>query len=231
MNIKVRIVSYLAIFAAVFGVGYVSGNSGANVSAKEGLVGVIGSQANNEKRINFETFNEVWDNLFLSYVNEDKLDKKKMAYGAIKGMTEALNDPYTVFMDPEETEKFNNNLNSVLEGIGCELSVKDQMLTVVSTLKDSPAKKAGVLSGDVIYKIDGESTADMTIYEALTKIRGEKGSSVVLTLLRKNVEKPFEIKIIRDAINIESVRYFDKGKGILINENDEDNMYFRTGCR
>lgn len=158
---------------------------------------------------------KVWKDLFDMYVDESAFDKQSMVYGSIKGLVMSLNDPYTVFMTPEETKDFDQSLNGTLQGIGAELTVKDRALTVISPLKNSPAKKAGLLPADIVYKINGKLTAEMTLFEAISKIRGPKGTKVTLTIIRKGKEKPFDISITRDEINIDSVSFEDKGNGIF----------------
>lgn len=227
MNKKTRILSYIAIFLVVFGIGWgggnyyaeskVKGNAGSSDnkdSALGGLTSILSPNSKNHEDIKLDTFWQVWDDLQAKYVNADALKKDKMVYGAIKGMTEALNDPFTVFMTPEETTEFDESLNGELEGIGAELTVKNQALVVVSPLKDSPAKKAGLLPGDIIYKIDGALTSEMSLPDAISKIRGKKGSQVTLTIIRKTQTKALEIKITRDTVNIESVSMEEKGNGI-----------------
>ncbi|MFA6992509.1 MAG: S41 family peptidase [Candidatus Gracilibacteria bacterium] len=157
------------------------------------------------KDTDLSLFWTVWGELSKSYYKEEKLDKDTMVYGAIKGMVSALDDPYTVFMDPEESKDFSDSLGGTLEGIGAELTEKDGKLTIVSPLRDSPAEKAGLLPGDAIYMIDDEYSADMDVFDAIMKIRGKKGTSVTLTILRKNVKDPFEVTIVRDSITIDSV--------------------------
>lgn len=118
---------------------------------------------------------------------------------------DALDDPYTVFMTPDESEQFAASLDGTLEGIGAELTVEDSGLTIVSPLRDSPAEKAGLLPGDIIYKVDGELTNEMTLFEAIMNIRGEQGTMVTLTILRESAGDPFDVSIVRDSIDLESV--------------------------
>lgn len=148
---------------------------------------------------------EVWAALQKSYYDGSKLTLKKLEYGAVRGFVSAIDDPYTVFMDPEESKEFGDDLSGTLEGIGAELDVKEGRLTVVTPLKNSPAQAAGIKSGDFIYKIDNDFTEDMTLYEAIHRIRGPKGTVVTLTLIREGNFKPFEAKITRDEIALESV--------------------------
>lgn len=162
----------------------------------------------NPQTADMSLFWDVWNELNLYYIDESAVqDEKKLVYGAVKGLVESLDDPYTVFMDPEETTQFEENLNASLEGIGAELTVEDGFLKVLSPLKDSPAEKAGLLPGDIIFQIDGQATGDMTLFDAIMNIRGEKGTDVTLTIIREEVEDPFDVTITRDAITVESVTY------------------------
>lgn len=148
---------------------------------------------------------EVWSRLRSLYYDAEKLDQSKLEYSAVKGFVSGIGDPYTVFMPPEEAKDFGQGLNGKLEGIGAELEVKDSKLIVRAPLKNSPAEKAGILSGDIIFKIDGAPAQDMTIYEAIRKIRGKKGTKVILTLVRENKPEVFDIEIVRDEILIDTI--------------------------
>ncbi|PIZ71224.1 hypothetical protein COY07_05260 [Candidatus Peregrinibacteria bacterium CG_4_10_14_0_2_um_filter_43_11] len=159
------------------------------------------------EQMNMQLFWDIWSMLFAKYVDPHVLDSQNMIYGAIHGMVSSLNDPYTTFMTPKENKEFQNNLEGNLEGIGAELTLKDGMLTIVSPLKGSPAKKAGLMPEDVIYKINDEMTTDLTLEQAVMKIRGTKGTPVTLSILRKGHKDPIEIKIIRNVINISSVEW------------------------
>ena len=148
---------------------------------------------------------EVWERLRASYYDATKLDQSKLEYSAVKGFVNGVGDPYTGFMPPEEAKDFGQGLDGKLEAIGAELEVKDSKLVVRAPLKNSPAEKAGILSGDIIFKINGEPAQEMTIYEAIRKIRGKKGTKVTLTLIRENRPEVFDIEIIRDEILIDTV--------------------------
>lgn len=172
----------------------------------------------NPQNVNLNLYWEVWEKLEFSYLDGQKVtDDQELIYGSIKGLTDALGDPYTVFMTPIETKQFDDNLNNALEGIGAELTVEDGLLVVLSPLKNSPAEAAGLLPGDVIYQIDGETTSDLTLYEAITKIRGEKGTSVTLTIIRVDEDLPFDVSIKREKIEVDSVVYelFDEEIGYV----------------
>lgn len=159
----------------------------------------------NGYEVDMDLFWTVWGELEDRYVDLEALQNDDMVYGAIQGMVDALGDPYTVFMTPKESTEFSASLEGTLEGIGAELTVKDKNLVIVSPLRGSPAEKAGLLPGDIIYKIEGEFANEMTLIEAVMKIRGENGTTVTLTIIRDNLEEPFDVSIVRDSIDIESV--------------------------
>ena len=162
-----------------------------------------------------DKFNEIISILNSKYINSDKIDYEKMLDGAVSGMVEALDDPYTLYFDKELTKAFEEGLSGTFSGIGAEVGIKDGLITIVSPLPNTPAKNAGILSGDVIMKIDGEDTYDMTLDHAVSKIRGEKGTDVILTLYRDSEE--LEITLTRDIINIESVTFEKKDNIGVIN--------------
>jgi carboxyl-terminal processing protease len=172
-------------------------------------------EANKPEKVDFGIFWDVWRRINNQYVSQDVTkDTEKRVYGAAKGMVNALGDPYTVFFNPEESKEFTTELDGKFTGIGAELTVKDNILTVVAPIEGMPAEKAGILAGDKILKVYDELTNDMTIGEAVKKIRGERGTEVRLTVLHKNAEKTTEIKIIIDEIDIKSVVYEKKNDGI-----------------
>lgn len=162
------------------------------------------------KDINFSLFWEVWDRLEQQYLDSEKLDHKKMIYGAIQGMTAALGDPYTVFLPPQQQTESKQELAGTFGGVGIQLGYKNQKLAVIAPLDESPAAKAGVESGDFILHIKdidrgvNVNTEGMSLPDAVTAIRGEKGKPVILTLLRGDKD-PFEVTLVRDVILVKSV--------------------------
>ncbi|MFH0955737.1 MAG: S41 family peptidase [Candidatus Falkowbacteria bacterium] len=156
--------------------------------------------------IDFNLFWNVWDQLKDKYVDKNELNDKTMFYGAIKGLVESIGDPYTVFMEPKVAKEFSDDLAGTFEGIGAEIGKKDNIITIVAPLADMPAEKAGLQAGDQIYAINGESTAGLEIDEAVSKIRGPKGTEVTLTIFRKSFEKTEDFKITRQTILVKSVR-------------------------
>lgn len=152
------------------------------------------------KDVDMSLFWEVWNTLEANFIYTDKLTTKEQINGAAKGLTDSLDDPYTVFMTPEETKEFEDSIHGEFEGIGAEVAIKKKLLTIVAPLKGSPAELAGLLPGDQILAVNEESTADMSIIQAITKIRGPRGEKVVLTIYRKEKEEPFDVTIVRDKI-------------------------------
>jgi carboxyl-terminal processing protease len=150
--------------------------------------------------VDLSAFWEVWNTLDSNFLYQDRFKTQDQIYGATKGLVASLNDPYTVFMTPTETNDFEESMSGEFEGIGAEIAIKKNRLTVVTPLKGTPAELAGLRSGDRILKIDTLSTFDMSINDAITKIRGPRGQKVVLTVERDGDTQPHEITIVRDTI-------------------------------
>ncbi len=242
MNKMRNIIKYPALFMLIFLFGWESSSyyvlhhsattqqvSEADVSPVAALSSLLSSSQTKDKNgeADLTTFWRVWRILADKYVDEHSINQQDMVYGAIKGMVSALDDPYTAYMTPDETKEFNQNLEGKLEGIGAELTVKDKSLVVVSPLKDSPAEKAGLKPEDIVYKIDGNLTSEMTLFDAIMKIRGPKGTNVTLTIIRMDKDEPFDITITRASVEIESVSMEDKKNGIFyisINQFNDNTM-------
>ncbi len=155
----------------------------------------------------FDIVTQAWQQLQQDYIDKDKLDPKKLSQGAVRGMLEALDDPYSAYVEPEIRELELSDFEGKFEGIGAEITIKDKQLTIVTPLSNSPAEKAGLRPGDKIIKINGEPSSKMSLVEATLKIRGPKGTAVNLTILRDDTTEPFDVQIIRDEIKLESVIY------------------------
>jgi len=164
--------------------------------------------------VDFSLFWKVWDLLKEKHVDKDKLDAQQLVYGAINGMLKATNDPYTSFFDPKQSKDFSENIEGSFDGIGVELGVKDGILTVIAPLDGSPAQKAGMRSGDKILKVGDKAIADLTVDEAIGLIRGKKGTAVVLTVLHEGEKDTADITVIRDTIEVHSVKVSFKDEGI-----------------
>ena len=135
----------------------------------------------------------------------EKTDQKKLMYGAINGMLREL-DPHSSFLKPEDYKELQIETKGKFGGLGIEITIRDNILTVVSPLEDTPADKAGIQANDQIIKIDDQPTQDMSLMDAVQKMRGPKGSKVKLTILRKGMQKPLEVELVRDIISIQSVK-------------------------
>ncbi|MDD2271681.1 MAG: S41 family peptidase [Desulfuromonadaceae bacterium] len=161
-----------------------------------------------------ELFTDVMAIIKKSYVEE--VDTKKLVYGAINGMLSSL-DPHSSFMTPETYKEMKIDTKGAFGGLGIEISVKDGVLTVISPIEDTPAFKAGIKAGDMILKIDDKFTKDLNINDAVKRMRGQKGSKVILTIMRDGFDKPKEFPLVRDIIQVKSVRFnlMDGGYGYV----------------
>ncbi len=139
-------------------------------------------------------------------------------YGAIAGLTDSYGDPYTVFLPPADAQVFQEDISGAFGGVGMELGLKDGNIVVVAPLKDSPAEKAGVHSGDQVLAVDGKSTQGLAVDGAVKIIRGKVGTTVKLTLGRKGETKPIEVSIVRDTISIPVLKSYSTQDGIFVIE-------------
>ena len=154
----------------------------------------------------FNTLGEVWELLSEDYVNNEALDPEELSRGAIEGMLEALGDPYTSYL--ESYQLVLSNLDGSFEGIGAIVSMEDGELTVVSPIAGGPAERQGVRAGDKILEADGEPTSEMSLMEAVLKVRGDKGTTATLLILHQGETTPVSIEIVREEIKLDSV-YLD----------------------
>ncbi len=210
---KFQLVLFTLILAgSTFFAGMYLGKRGYDVEIKRHPPEVrILNKVPSADEVDFALFWEVWTNVSKDYLDRP-VDNQQMVYGAIKGMVESLGDPYTSFLPPTVNKVITNALNGAYEGVGMELGMKDGFLIVVAPLDGSPAKSAGIKSGDKILAIEGESTAGITVNEAVSKIRGPAGSISTLKIQRGETE-PLGITIKRDKITVSSVTWEDKGEG------------------
>jgi carboxyl-terminal processing protease len=162
------------------------------------------SALSNSTYEDLKVFTDVLGLIQKDYVEETK--SKDLIYGAIKGMLETL-DPHSAFMPPDMFKEMQEETKGRFEGLGIEITIKDGILTVVSPVEDTPAYKAGVLAGDQIIKIDGESTKNFTLMDSVKRLRGPKGTKVTITIMREGVTKPRDFTLVRDVIPVRSVRH------------------------
>ncbi|MCK5472214.1 S41 family peptidase [Candidatus Gracilibacteria bacterium] len=168
------------------------------------------------EKLNVQIFDEVWKTAEKKFVDVEKLNPEKMLYGAMKGVIASFGDPHSEFLDPAESEEFLDSLEGDLTGIGAEVGMRDEILTIISPLRGSPAEKAGLLPGDKVFKIGGEIASDFSLFEAVKHIRGEPGTEIILTIFRGEETHSREIRITRDFIEIESVISEMRDDGIVV---------------
>lgn len=204
------------LFAGVFWMGYERGK-GAIVTPEATLSpedAIIVNKKSQDNTIDFSLFWKVWGILQDKYVDKTKLDARELFYGAINGMLAATGDPYTTFFSPKENQAFNEDISGTFEGIGAEMGIKDDIITIIAPLEGMPAEKAGLLALDKIIKIDGVNSSTYSLDEAVKHIRGPKGTSVTLTIFREGEEEPRDVVVPRGVILVKSVRFEMKEDGI-----------------
>lgn len=209
---KFRLIIILVLFIGLsFTLGTVYGlrRVNKNIIATAGL-NIINNDVPTNESIDMEPFWEVWKLLDEKYVatknNASTTTYQERIWGAIQGMTDSLGDPYTVFLPPEDTIDFETNISGNFEGVGMEIGIKDGILSVVAPLKGSPAEKAGIKAGDKIITIDGKTAIDLSTDNAVKLIRGTKGTIVKLSILRNGDSKPINFEIVREVIDIPTVK-------------------------
>jgi carboxyl-terminal processing protease len=154
----------------------------------------------------FLAISQAWDLVQKNYVDKTKLDPVKMAQGAIRGMVDAVGDPYTEFFSPQSFQSTMVELTGLYQGIGAYIGKKDKQIVIIAPMPGSPAEEAGLKSGDMILKIEGQSTAQMNTEEASQMIRGPAGSKVLLLVGRLSEKEPFEVNLVRREIKVDSVK-------------------------
>lgn len=204
---------YVIIFALLVlagGIGYRLGERGVKLQLTPDKRVVINEEPPSTVSVDFSLFWDVWQRLFRFYIDRASLDTQKMVWGAITGMVSSLDDPYTAFLPPKENREFKEDLGGEFDGIGAQLGLKDGRVIVIAPLKGTPAEKAGILAGDYILKVNDEDTAGWTVPQAVTKIRGARGTEVKLEILHEKAQKPVELAIRRDTITVPSVEWWAK---------------------
>ena len=185
------------------------------------------------KDVSFNLFWEVWNKIQNNYIDRP-IGETKLLYGALNGVVASLKDPYSIFLEPEPAKEFSNDLSGKFEGIGAEIGMRDGILTIISPLPESPAEKAGLRAKDRVTQIDGVTTENMSLNEAVLNIRGEKGTTVNLKIYREADNKFHDIPIMRDTIKIVSVTWEMKEDNIayikVTNFNQDTDSRFRAAA-
>lgn len=160
------------------------------------VASVFGVRTSN-KTIDLSSVQKTYQELIANY--DGKLDTQKLIYGANRGLVEAAGDPHTAYMDPDETKEFDKSLSGQIGGgIGAEIGLRNNKPTIIKPLENSPAQKAGIKAGEVIIKVNDEASSDWSVEKVVSKIRGEVGTSVKLTLLSGSQTR--EVSVVRQNI-------------------------------
>jgi len=189
---------HVVVFLLAIAVAYIAG------TRSDYIVATLRGEKTTGDTLDFATVQDLYKQLSVNY--DGTLDKQKLIDGAKHGMVDAVGDPYTVYFTADEAREFLNDLEGTFEGIGAELGKKDGALTVINTIEGSPAQKSGVMAGDSIMMVNEETTHKWSVEQAVKKIRGQKGTTVKLTLARSGQDKPVEISVVRDTITDPSVK-------------------------
>ncbi len=214
--------SAIGLGLVILAIGIIGGYELSQAQTNQSLVG-----ANAPENVDFTPVWKAWqiiDEKFVpaavatsthvaSTTEEQNIER---VYGMIEGLAMSLGDPYTYFMPPQEATQFAADMSGLFEGVGMEIAVRDQILTVVTPLKGTPAERAGIKSGDRILKIDDISTEGMEVDAAIKKIRGPRGTQVVLLVMREGWGEPREIKVTRDVINVPIIDTELRSDGVFV---------------
>lgn len=199
----VRIFSTIIFGVIVFFAGIYVGFE--NRPSVQKITGLFNKESVVTVDTDFSPFWKAWQAANEKFPGADNVSNADRMYGAIKGMLASFNDPYTTFFTPKENEEFESEINGAFSGVGIELGAKDGIITVIAPIKDTPAYKAGILSGDKIVKIDDRITADLSIDDAIDLIRGEDGTPITLTIVREGELSPKVYTMNRSTITIPTV--------------------------
>lgn len=208
---------YLLLAAAIFIVGFWFGQNSQTVPSGSILpkVQVLNKEPPKPIGVDFSLFWDVWDRVNASYLNQKDIDPQKLLYGAISGLVNSLDDPYSAFLPPEQNQAVKQELSGFYEGVGIQLGAKDGKIVVIAPLSGTPAAEAGIRAGDVILKIGDKETVGMSLPEGVALIRGSAGSKVKLTVSRGEKEV-FEKELVRAKIDLKTVELsFDGDFAIL----------------
>ncbi|EGK10626.1 S41 family peptidase [Kroppenstedtia eburnea] len=205
MYMRGRTVALIVVFAVLFSsltTAVVMGDGGLLSRATgSSFFGGVSSNSGLEDHLN--KLKEAYGTIKTQYIGE--VDDQKLIDGAIRGMVDSLNDPYSAYMDQKTAKQFHSSLDSTFQGIGAEVTLKKGKVTIVSPFKGSPAEKAGLRPEDQILKVNGDSLEGMDLNEAVSKIKGPKGTKAHLEVSRPGQSEVLNIEVVRDEIPIETV--------------------------
>lgn len=206
INYKQKILytfSAILVLVAIFIFGVYIGFS--KRPAVDKITGVYNKSSIDTTSTDFDPFWKAWNILKEKSINTKDISDEDRMWGATQGLASSFNDPYTVFFPPEENKLFNDSIRGSFSGIGAEVGIKDNFLTIVSPLKDSPAWKSGLKAGDIIMKIGDVDSSGMSIDRAINLIRGERGTTIELTIFREGDKNTRVFSIVRDIVEIPTI--------------------------
>lgn len=192
---------------------------GVAVGGNSNAEGIVRSGGDIPQGIDLAPLWKVWgilDDRFVATASSTKVSDQEKVYGMIEGLTKAYGDPYTVFMPPQDAAMFDEEISGEFSGVGMEIGIRDDLLTVIAPLKGTPADTAGILAGDVVIEINGTSTNDMSVDEAVKNIRGPAGTAVTLVIARKGEQEFLTKKIVRQSIHIPTMDSELRNDGIFV---------------
>jgi carboxyl-terminal processing protease len=203
MKKGMRMLGGIVCLAVVFFIGVYTGYQ--NRPAVQKIAGLVHKESVVESAADFNTFWKAWQTVDEKFPGAENISNQDKVYGAIKGLLASYKDPYTTFFTPEENEIFESEIAGEFSGIGIEIGQKNDILTVIAPLKDTPADKAGIKAGDKIIKIGDAFTSDIGIDSAISLIRGKEGESVTLTVIRDESAEPKIFAIKRAKITLPTI--------------------------
>lgn len=207
MTSSAAVLAIVVLLGSGFAMGYGAGRKHPEEITVQGVVNPNNPSGN----VDFSTFWEAWQLVQDNYLKNDSVSARNKMYGAIGGMVRSLGDPYSEFFNPQESKKFQEDVNGNFSGIGAEIGIRKQILTVIAPLKDSPAMRAGLKSGDQVLKIGATSTQDLSLDQSVQFIRGPEGTKVTLNVFRASWDKPKDFIITRANIVAPTLDFSMKG--------------------
>ncbi len=206
-RIGLSVIAGIVCISMLFGIFY-SGFLFGQKSPKNILVeGITNIEASHNLPADFNIFWEAWQKLKDEHIKGGEVKNQDLLYGSIEGLTNSLQDPNTTFFRPDDSKKFEQDVVGNFGGIGAEIGIRNDTLAVLNPLPDSPAEKAGLKIGDQILEINGETTKNLAVNDAVKKIRGEIGTTVTLTILRNGNDKNQKISIVRSQIQVPTLKW------------------------